>query len=80
MMWQTVFNVSDSALEFIIKMTNCLIRCLGHGTKGGMPDTKGRDDDWFPSSLHMLQSRLNIVDVGKREDELITRCVLCPPS
>ena len=78
-MWQLVFNVSDAATEFVIKLINCLIRCLGHGTHGGMPNSKGKtDDDWFPSSLHTLQARLNTVNIGKREDELITRFVLCP--
>jgi hypothetical protein len=79
MTWQMVFNVSDAAFEFIIKMINCLIRSLGHGTVGGMPNTKGKPtEDWFPSSLHTLQTRLNTVHIGTREHELITRFVLCP--
>jgi hypothetical protein len=44
-----------------------------------MPNSKGRTDtDWFPSSLHTLQARLNTVHIGTRKDQLITRFVLCP--
>jgi hypothetical protein len=79
MLWQMVFNVSDSALSFMIKLINCIIRCLGHGTAGAMPNTKGKSDtDWFPSSLHTLQARLNTVHIGTQKDGLITRFVLCP--